>query len=114
MALFLLAGAATMAPVQASAQPRSLCDQIACAFTVQDFDSQSLDRQSIYNLLVVVIAYLVYIAIPVAALAIILGGGYLLFGKGEQGWNLIKNALYGLVIIILSATIVNVVTTLLI
>lgn len=101
-------------PVTANAQTADVCGVVPCAFTLNDFDAQNLDREGVLSILLVIVSYLVFIAGPVAILAIIVGGIYLIFGRGEQGWNLIKNALIGFVVIILATTVVNIISQILI
>ena len=91
-----------------------VCDFGPCAFTLEEVDLQNLDRQGIVALLTTISTYLIFIAGPIVVLAVIVGGLFLIFGKGEEGWNLIKNSLIGLVIIVLSFSIVSIVTQVLI
>ena len=100
-------------PVQAQAVA-DVCDFGPCAFTLDEVDFQNLDRQGIVALLTTIATYLIFIAGPLVVLAVIVGGLFLIFGKGEEGWNLIKNSLIGLVIIVLSFSIVSIITQVLI
>lgn len=92
----------------------NVCDFGPCAFTLDQVDLQNLDRDAVVAILTTIATYLIFIVGPIAVLAIILGGLFMIFGRGEQGWGLIKNALIGLVVVVLSFTVVSIITQVLV
>ncbi len=106
LAVFMLFGLSV--PTLAQELP-DVCPDSGCALVGGDLDLEELDREEIVALLIQVATFLVFIIGGLAVLAIVIGSLLLIFGRGDQGWALIKNSLIGLVIAVLSFTIVNVV-----
>jgi Type IV secretion system pilin len=105
----------SLAPIQAEAQfVADVCQDGAYCLDIANTDFGNLNQEELAGLILSVAVILVYLIGAVAVLAIIVGGILLIFGKGDQGWSIIKNAIFGLVICILSFTIVNLITSVLV
>ncbi len=70
----------------------------------------NLTREGIYEILIVIAQYAIFIIPGFILLIIIWGAAQLAMGKSEQGWSTIKNALIGLAIAALSFLIIGLVT----
>jgi hypothetical protein len=90
-----------------------VCGTENCILGFENVDLNSLDKDGIVKLILSIATYVVFVLGAVAVLAIIWGAILLIFNKGELGWSTIKNALLGLVIAILSFSIVNLIVQLL-
>jgi type IV secretory pathway VirB2 component (pilin) len=106
-------GVASM-PLQAEAQfVADVCQNGEYCLDFANLQLDNLNQEEVAALILQVAVLLVYLIGAVAVLAIIIGGILLIFGKSEQGWNIIKNTVFGLVICILSFTIVSLITNVL-
>jgi len=70
----------------------------------------NLTREGIYEILVTIAQYAIFIIPGIALLFILWGAVQLAMGKSESGWATIKSALIGLAIAALSFLIIGLVT----
>ena len=70
----------------------------------------NLTREGIYEILITIAQYAIFIIPGFILLVIIWGAVQLAMGKSEQGWGIIKNALIGLAIAALSFLIIGLIT----
>jgi len=70
----------------------------------------NLTREGVYDILVTIAQYAIFIIPGIALLFIIWGAVQLAMGKSESGWATIKNALIGLAIAALSFLVIGLIT----
>jgi len=70
----------------------------------------NLTREGVYDILITIAQYAIFIIPGLILLVIIWGAVQLAVGKSEQGWATIKNALIGLAIAALSFLIIGLIT----
>lgn len=100
-------------PALATAQDNPLNNNISC----ENIGGLNCDNQNINDLIVRVIKIMLGIAFAIAVLFLIIGGFYYITARGNEeqagtGKQTIINALIGIVVIIMSYVIVNVVANL--
>ncbi len=111
--VFVFTFAPVVTPQLAIAQTNPLNRKFAC----QEQFGQNCDNTSVNDLIVRVIRILLGVAFAVAVLFLIIGGFYYITAQGNEeaagkGKQTVINALIGIVIIIMSYVIVNVIANL--
>ena len=111
--VFVFALAPLVVPHFATAQDNPLNDKVSC----QQIGALNCDSPTINELIVRVIRILLGVAFAVAVLFLIIGGFYYITAQGNEeaagkGKQTVINALIGIVIIIMSYVIVNVIANL--
>jgi hypothetical protein len=97
---------ATPAYAQSSVIPNP-CAKTKCLIT--NLNLQGSSKESIADFILTISVLLTYFIGALAVLAIVIGALFLIIGRADQGWGIIRGAVLGLIVSILAYTVVYVV-----
>ncbi|MEM1312278.1 MAG: hypothetical protein AAGF07_02325 [Patescibacteria group bacterium] len=102
----------------ASAQPADPCEVLGgCIGNIEEFDNNDSSANNIVNFVLTIVRFLIFIGAAIAVAFIVVGGYYMITSNGnpeqyKKGLNTLLYAVIGLIVSIISVTIVALVGSL--
>jgi hypothetical protein len=100
--------------VSSFAQPINVCEAVGGG-CVDGLDEVETGREAIVDTILIIVRWLIYVSVGLSVLFIVIGAYFMIVSNGNEeryknGLNTARNAVLGLILSILSLTIVNLVS----
>ncbi len=101
---------------RADTKPIDPCDELGgCITGIQNYSNAKTSQENIVSFVLTISRFLIYLAGAIAVLYIVLGGYYMITSNGndagyKKGLNTLLYAILGLIVAIISVTIVNIIS----